>query len=169
MTIFYAQPHDISACGFYFSDMESYNIHYSKCRNSFGGQVEEFEIQFIDGESIDSQLFYALNIHQGNISYFIASINEWQEHEKQALIIAVGECGYAFNITDNDLSIIENVDIYQVENLRELAEMFVDEGLYGDIPESLQFYIDYDAIARDLAVEFNEIVIAGTALVYRCF
>lgn len=65
MTVFYAQPYDISACGFYFSDMEEYDTKYSECRNSFGGQVEEFEIQFIDGESIDAQLFEALGIHQG--------------------------------------------------------------------------------------------------------
>lgn len=39
---------------------------------------------------------------------------------------------------------------------------------YGDIPESLQFYIDYDAIARDLAVEYSETVIAGSRVIYRC-
>ena len=87
---------------------------------------------------------------------------------KQALIIAVGECGYHFDIVDNDLSVIENVDIYQVDTLRELAELFVDEELYGEIPESLQFYIDYDAIARDLAVEYSETTINGIRLVYRC-
>ena len=168
MTVFYAQPYDISACGFYFSDMEEYDTKYSQCRNSFGGQVEEFEIQFINGESIDAQLFEALGIHQGNISCFIDAVDEWKEYEKQALIIAVGECGYDFNITDNDLSVIENVDIYQVDSLRELAEMFVDEGLYGEIPESLQFYIDYDAITRDLSIDYHETVINGTRLIYTC-
>jgi hypothetical protein len=88
MTVFYAQPYDILACGFYFSDMEEYDTKYSQCRNSFGGQVEEFEIQFIDGESIDAQLFEALGIHKGNISYFIDAVDEWEEYEKQALIIA---------------------------------------------------------------------------------
>ncbi|MCW5608895.1 MAG: antirestriction protein ArdA [Nitrosomonas sp.] len=168
MTVFYAQPYDISACGFYFSDMEEYDTKYFKCRNSFGGQVEEFEIQFIDGESIDAQLFEALGIHQGNISNFIDAIDEWEDHEKQALIIAVGECGYDFDITDNDLSVIENVDIYYVDSLRDLAESFVYEGLYGEIPDTLQFYIDYDAIARDLSVDFSEIVIDDTRIVYAC-
>jgi len=51
---------------------------------------------------------------------------------------------------------------------KELAEHFVDEGFYGEIPESLQFYIDYDAIARDLAVDYSEITIAGTRYVYAC-
>jgi len=52
--------------------------------------------------------------------------------------------------------------------MRELAEQFVEEGLYGDIPESLQFYIDFAAIARDLAVDYSETVIAGSRVIYRC-
>ncbi len=168
MTVFYAQPYDVSAGGFYFSDMEEYDIKYSKCRNDFGGQVEEFEIQFIDGETIDAELFKAISIHQGNISYFIDAIDEWEEYEKQALIIAVGECGYDFDVADNDLSITEDIDIYLIDNMRELAEQFVDEGLFGEIPESLQFYIDYDAIARDLAMDYSETSIAGTSIIYRC-
>jgi len=82
------------------------------------------------------------------------------------LIIAIGECGYAF---EPDLDPIQfDVEIHDVENMRELAEQFVDEGLYGEVPEAFQFYIDYDAIARDLAVDFSEIPIAGGRYVYAC-
>jgi len=51
--------------------------------------------------------------------------------------------------------------------MRELAEQFVDDGLFGEVPEQFQFYIDYDAIARDLAVEYSEVEIAGERLIYR--
>jgi antirestriction protein len=57
--------------------------------------------------------------------------------------------------------------VYHVDSVRELAEQFVEDGLFGDIPEQLQFYIDYDAIARDLAVEYSEIDVADERLVYR--
>lgn len=164
----HAQPYDISATGFYFSSMAEYDEKFAKCRNDFGDQVEEFEIQFIDGESIDCALFEALGINQGNIHHFIDAVDEWEEHEKQALIIAVGECGYDFNIADNDLRIIENVDIYYIDSMRELAEQFVDEGLFGDIPENIQSYLDYDAIARDLSMDYSETSICDTNLVYRC-
>ncbi|MGH1353950.1 MAG: antirestriction protein ArdA [Thalassovita sp.] len=59
------------------------------------------------------------------------------------------------------------IDFYYVETLRALAEQFVEEGLFGDIPEHLQFYIDYDAIARDLACDYTETTIAGERLIYR--
>ena len=43
----------------------------------------------------------------------------------------------------------------------------MEDGLFGDIPERLAGYIDYDAIARDLAMDYGETTIAGTSLIYR--
>jgi Antirestriction protein (ArdA) len=34
--------------------------------------------------------------------------------------------------------------------LRDVAEELVEEGHYGEIPEKLQYFIDYDAIAQSL-------------------
>jgi len=51
----------------------------------------------------------------------------------------------------------EDVDFYQGTNLQELAEQFVDDGLFGEIPENLVNYIDYDAIARDLQHDYTEV------------
>ncbi|MEZ5691665.1 MAG: antirestriction protein ArdA [Rickettsiales bacterium] len=167
MTQFYAQPYDISATGFYFEDMQEYNARYAACKNDFGGQVEEFEIQFIDGETIDADLFKALSIHQGNIHHFIEAIGEWEEHEKQAVIIAVGECGYSFDFESNSPDDFD-VDIYHVDSMRDLAVQFVDDGIYGEIPANISFYIDYDAMARDLSLDYNETIIAGDNIIYRC-
>ena len=44
---------------------------------------------------------------------------------------------------------------------------FVDEGLFGDIPERIQCYLDFDAIARDLGIDYSETVIDGESYVYR--
>ncbi len=45
--------------------------------------------------------------------------------------------------------------------------MYVDEGHFGDIPDRLQFYIDYDAIASDLGADNAKAFIAGERFVYR--
>ena len=66
----YAQPYDISATGFYFDSADDYFNKYDNCRNDYGEQVEEFEIQFIDGDLIDVELFKALDINQATISDF---------------------------------------------------------------------------------------------------
>ena len=45
-------------------------------------------------------------------------------------IIAIGECGYKFDLAKDSPDEFD-VDLYQLDTMRELAEQFVDEGLYG--------------------------------------
>ena len=66
--------------------------------------------------------------------------------KSKVFIIAVGECGYSFDPATVHPDDFE-VDIYHMDSMRDLAEHFVDEGLYGEIPKHLAYYIDYDAIA----------------------
>ena len=167
MTRLFAQPYDISALGFYFSDGEEYQQKARKLRNSAGEPVEEFEIQFIDGESIDAELFKAVGINQMNLITLLDAVDNWDEWQKIKIVIAVGEVGYSFDPDTNDPDDFD-IDIYELDTLKELAGLFIDEGLFGEIPESLQFYIDYDAIARDLSMDYSEICIAGKNLIYRC-
>ena len=167
MTQLYAQPYDISATGFYFDTEEEYTLKSASNRNQYGQPVEEYELQFIDGEDIDSCLFHALGVHQGNFAAYLEACDSWDDHQKKKVILAVGECGYKFTLGTDDPDDFD-VDIYHVETLRGLAEQFVDEGLFGDIPPSIRNYLDYDAIAHDLGMDYSETTIAGTRLVYRC-
>ena len=164
MTTLFAQPYDFTANGFYFHSLDEY---VTKSFNLNGPLIEEYEIQFIDGEGIDCKLFEALNITQCNIEAYFNAVESWDEDQKLKAIIAVGECGYQFDLSSDNPDAFD-VDIYQLDTMRELAEQFVDEGLYGTIPQSLQSYIDYDAIARDLAMDYSQITIDGTSYIYRC-
>jgi len=167
MSVFYAQPYDISATGFYFESFEEYQEKANKLINDAGSPVEEFEIQFIDGDDIDCKLFDVLGLSQANLEPLIDAAKNWNEWQKINVILAVGECGYDFDPEDGDPDDFD-IDIYEMDSLKELAEHFVDEGLFGEIPESLINYIDYDAIARDLSMDYSEERIAGKNLVYRC-
>jgi antirestriction protein len=163
----YAQPYDISATGFYFEKVEQYEEFAAKAVNNFGQRVEEFEIQFIDGERIDCELARAWELNQVNFEEFLESAADWDDDRKRHYIIAVSECGYGhFDVVDDPESV--EIDLYSVHSLQELAEQFLEEGLFGDIPEQLSSYIDHDAIARDLAVEYSKTTIAGEEYVYAC-
>ena len=164
MTQLFAQPYDITATGFHFETEEEFTSKASALRNDYGDQVEEFEIQFIDGESIDCELAQAIGINQANFAQFFDCVDKWDDDDKRIVIIALGDCGYPFD--PEMIPADYEIDIYAVESLTELAEQFVDEGLFGDIPEALANYIDYDAIARDLGVEYVEATIAGGRYVY---
>lgn len=166
-TTLYAQPYDISASGFYFEDADSYARQAATLRNDYGQPVEEFEIQFIDGERIDVALADAWGLNQANIARFFEVVEKWSDDQKQRFIIAVGECGYNFEPASVDPDDFD-VDLYEAESLRDLAEQFVDDGLYGEISPHLAHYIDYEAIARDLALDYSATEIAGERLIYAC-
>ncbi len=52
----------------------------------------------------------------------------------------------------------EDVSIYEDMSYTELAAELVDEGYYGDIPDgTLCQYIDYDAISRDLEMDYVQV------------
>ena len=165
-TTLYAQPYDISAVGFYFADAEEYDTKASACRNDFGQPVEEFEIQFIDGEAIDAALAEAWDLNQANFARFLDVVDEWDDHGKERFIVAVGECGCDFDPATCHPDDFD-VDLYAADSLKELAEQFVDDGLYGEIPVSLAFYIDYEAMARDLSVDYAMTEIAGRSCTKR--
>lgn len=63
--IYHATPYDISAMGFYFSSYEDYEQQAKRHTNANGNPVEEYEIQFIDGDNC--KLFEALNVNQANL------------------------------------------------------------------------------------------------------
>lgn len=163
--ILHAQPYDLAARGFYFESYEDYAEKSAKLRNDYGDPVEEFEIQFIDGDDMDCALASAIGLYQSNIAQFFDAVADWDDDQKTRVILAVGECGYDFTASTQPDDF--DLEIYPVETLRELAEQFVEEGLFGDIPEPLQFYIDYDAIARDLGMDYAEAEVAGKRLIYR--
>lgn len=167
MTKLYAQPYDISAVGFYFDDIKTYEQKAKACRNDYDQPVEEFEIQFIDGEQIDCAFANVFELNQCNFSKFFELVDEWDDQQKTRFIIAKAECGYNLNPEKDNIDDLD-IDIYDVQSLKELAEQFVDEGLFGEIPKSFEFYIDHEAIARDLAADYSMTEVIGERFVYRC-
>ncbi|MBU6460915.1 MAG: hypothetical protein KGQ58_08600 [Proteobacteria bacterium] len=71
ITVLHAQPYSLDVQGFYFTDMDDYQAKYDANRDCFGLQVEEYEIQFIDDETADAQLFDDASINQANLECFI--------------------------------------------------------------------------------------------------
>ncbi len=162
----HAQPYDISASGFYFRSLEEYEQKSTNHKNDYGDEVEEYEIQFIDGDDLDCDLFKALSVHQGNFNHYFTACEDWDDDQKIKVIIAVGEAGYSFDPESDDPDDFD-IDLYELDTLRDLAEQFIDEGFFGEIPENIRFYLDYDAIARDLGMDYTEIRLNGTNYIYR--
>jgi len=165
MSNFYAQPYDIEATGFYFDDYEEYQTKSKSLKNSSGLPVEEFEIQVINLDGIDYQLCEAMEINQANLEDCIEAVDNLEDHDKEKVIIWCQESNDFSYKNDNPDNF--EIDIYYVNSMKDLAYDFVEEGLFGEIPEHLSNYIDYDAIARDLEMAYSETVINGQNIIYR--
>ena len=165
--ILYAQPYQIGVEGFFFRSIDEWEQKYPTIKDQDSNQVEEFEIQFIEGNDLDCELAKTWGLTQANFKRFFEVAEEWDHYAKISFIIAVGEVGYNFDpetLTSSDY----DVDIYFVDSIKELAEQFIEEGVLGEIPKVLECYIDIGKFAYDLSFEYTEIEIANTKLVYRC-
>jgi len=162
----HAQPYDPDATGFYFTSLDDYESKAAALRNRYGQPVEEFEIQFIDGPTDAMHLFNAATVHQGYLPAYFDALDGWDDDDMLKATIAFAE-----NITSDTLATITphllDIDVYHVDSWRDLAEQFVDDGLFGEIPDHLANYIDFDAMARDLQHDYSETRATGEVLIYR--
>jgi len=151
-TTLFAQPYNLDARGFYFHSTEEFESKSENLRDRFGCPVEEFEIQFIDGECVD--LFEACGINQCNVRSWFDDIEALDDEEQISLYFLTGILGYSL---DNAMDKIDEVSIFHGD-AQEAAEEFFDDCYADLIPENLRFYFDMEKFARDLEIggDFNE-------------
>ena len=146
MSTFFAQPYSLDAVGFYFDTLEAYTEELERLLDAFGNPVEEFEIQFIDGD--DCELFSACRINQGNLAVWFDDVADLSIQEKTALFYLCSILGYSL---ENALDKLEEVNLSE-GNLKDVAETLFDEFYLNDVPESVRAYIDYEKYARDCEI-----------------
>ncbi len=162
MTTFHATPYNIDATGFYFTDINDYETKATMHVDCYGNLVEEFEIQFIDGD--DAELFEACGINQANLNQWFDDIEFLDDDEKVKLYYLVSVAGYNL---EQALLKTDEPSLYQ-GNLRDAATELFDEIYLHSIPEYIQLYIDYDKFANDCqnGGDLTEFDYAGTT--YTC-
>lgn len=154
----YAQPYNRDAKGFFFSDEEELK------KGILNSGAEEFEIGYKGEDEKESHIFDCLEIDASNCIQFLEAIEAMDEHEKLKLAIYLEAGGDDYDLGDD----VEDLDInyHEVDSLKALAESFIDEGLYGDIPKTIMYYIDMELLGRDLGHEYSETEIGGTTYFY---
>ena len=115
-TMLHAQPYSFDATGFYFNSAEDYAAKAAKNFDRFGQFVEEYEIQFIDGESADCDIAKAWGLNQCNFADFLSQIDEWDDNQKIRFIIA-RECGAGFDPKTDDIDHLGNRRVRTVGEL----------------------------------------------------
>ena len=54
------------------------------------------------------------------------------------------------NVLTMALMYVDDVTYYEVDNFKELAEILVEDGVYGAIDSFLEYYIDYSFLGNDI-------------------
>tara|TARA_R110000868_G_scaffold104453_3_gene287596 strand:- start:1063 stop:1557 length:495 start_codon:yes stop_codon:yes gene_type:complete len=160
--MYHATPYDISAMGFYFETYEEYCKKSQTHTNEYGQPVEEYEIQFIDGDN--HELFRALGINQANLKQWFDDFEELDEENTAKATYLAGDVGYSI---DNILDKLDDVTLFEGTAI-EYAEQFIeDTDMLQGLPDNLRYYFDTEAYARDLLAggDITEVTIMGTAYV----
>lgn len=159
MNTYHATPYDIHATGFYFSDYDDYLKKAETHKNEFGDPVEEFEIQFIDGEN--AELFKALDVSQASLELWFQEFEGLDGYDLIAAIYLADHVGYGINeITSH----IDDVRIFKGSAEAYAEDYIEDTGLLAEIPEHLQFYFDVERFARDMVLggDITEVTIMNS-------
>ena len=153
MNTYHATPYDISATGFYFQTLEEYQKKAAEHRNEYGDPVEEYEIQYIDGEGGDCDLFHTLSVNQANLNIWFDDFEgAFTDEELVKVLYLSGEFGLSMKeILERDLD-----DVYLFEGSpKDYAERYLEDSGILDAVEKAglnPFYIDTDAYARDMEI-----------------
>jgi hypothetical protein len=161
MTQLHATPHNIDATGFYFESAEDFIHQMEGLTDKYGAPVEEFEIQFIDGD--DYKLFEAAGINQATINTWFEEIEPLMDYEKLGVYFLLDQ-GYDLKYA---LGHYDDVSI-QESSLEDAAAQLFDECYAHDIPETLRYYIDYEKFARDVKLGGDMVEFEYNGTTYTC-
>ena len=84
------------------------------------------------------------------LNEFSKHLEELSDFDQEKVIFLIEELGYS---RSESLKYYEDVIFYENMTLRDVAYDLVDEGVFGDIADSIKCYIDYESIARDLSID----------------
>jgi antirestriction protein len=84
------------------------------------------------------------------LNCFVAEFSGLNDHDQQKVIYLINDCGVE---RDEALQQYEDVTFYEGMTLKDVAYELVNEGSFGDIPETIKSYIDYEKLANDLSVD----------------
>lgn len=117
---------------------------------STGEDVDEMEVFINDFENEISGLEISENSNISELNDLaeqLESLNEYELEKLEAILESDG--GSLENALDN----MDDYIYYSNMSLEDVASEMIDDGVFGDIPDSIINYIDTSAIVRDLGYD----------------
>lgn len=159
---YFANPFNTGVCGFYFTDYADYLEQADNLKDSFGMPVEEFSLEFIDGDN--AELFNLLEVNQATLELWFDSMEALNGED---LVRALYLAEYLNTSMSDILDQLDDVMLFEGDS-KSYAEQYIeDTGLLDEMPENLRYYFDTEAFARDMLLsgDINEVEIQGTTYI----
>ncbi len=144
-SMYFAHPYNIGATGFYFADLEEYQTKAATAVDDYGQSVEEFELQYIDGDH--AELFNALRVSQTSLADWFELVDRFVNEEDHYLIAChLADLGYAIGeLADR----WDDYRIYRGTAADYAAEIIED---CYKLPDHIVAYIDFERLGRDMVL-----------------
>ena len=153
MITLHAQPYDINANGFYFDDFDQWEDRLKMAEEN---GVEEFELQYINGDNEETLFANIMEPDQANIEQWFELLDEWEtKNEVEQAAIAYLVEGLNTDVVDAFAQVegAGEEPVMMEGSVLDYAHETVDDcGMLDDMPEFLRRYFDYEAFARDLEI-----------------
>lgn len=142
---YFAQPYNLSATGFYFTDLADYEALAAVAADDDGRPVEEFEIQYIDGDH--AELFAALHVSQASLAAWFDLLDALGD-DGDRYLVACHLAGLGYEPSE----IVRRWDDYSLYHgtAADYAAEIVAECY--TLPGNLEAYIDYERLGRDMVL-----------------
>lgn len=146
-------------CDGYEVDELGAHLMCSKCGGSF--DIDPSEIEDDEEEEEEEITFEHFGEGYDNIeSWFNNRKDEFRREDIEALndlddddlekLDALIETQGAHYIDPDITGDLDDIEFYKDYDLAQLAEEFVEEGIFGEISDTLKRYIDYDSLGGEL-------------------
>ena len=134
-----------------------------KLAKSTGEEVDEMEVFINDYETNVDGLEIGEHTDLETLNETaeeLESLDEYDIEKLQAILEADG------GSLENALENMDDYIFYNGQSLEDVASEMVEDGVFGDIPDSIINYIDISAIARDL--DYDGYTETENGVIYRC-
>ncbi len=133
------------------TDIETIKEYVKEAKITNGLNGDDLELFMADWEND----FLSLCSEHSNIEDVFNKYNDLDIDEDQLEVLE-----YLTNYLNYDLedalNKLDDVEVYECNSFTQLAEQFIDDGLFGEIPENIANYIDYESIGRDLSFDYDQ-------------
>lgn len=144
-SVYFAQPYSLDATGFYFRSLADYRAQVAQCRDAFGRPVEEFEIQYIDGDL--HALFAALAVNQATLAEWFETYATFDpDSDRTIIFIWLLEQGY--DVSDA-LEACDDFSLF-AGTAADYARTLVEDCV--ELTDWVSRYLDYEALGRDMVL-----------------